>query len=397
MLKKCTVLVIVACMVLALIPLKSQAAEPPHSKSMIFRDGEAKNGTVDKSGNNMKSLVSGDVLKLKILGKSDPNIGITFDENIDTATYKILAMKVKKEYAGVVSGEIFYNVKGSGADPQKSIGFNWAEGTDWQWIYIDLSTKSASQVGYIRFDAYGESPVENTLIYVAGIGFFKSVDDMNAFAASPDGQNLGSNEGDKNFPMEVPFSGNDLNIGIWLNTVPDTSKPGSYWIKFNAAAPFDGINFYLFASKNNAKGHWALYKYDKTFEKTMAGEPVAKQNLAPPGDGYLSATFNTMEPGQYVFYVELEQGQGDGYYYVVACSNTAAQEGLIEFGYNGTKHPDYTGSGVMTATIMFVDTEGVENYLVELVPDNPATGDVGLVAYGFAVLAAALVKRRKVK
>ena len=53
------------------------------------------------------------------------------------------------------------------------------------------------------------------MITVAGIGFFKTVDDMNAFAATPDGQNLGSNEGDRDFPVEVPFSGTDLNIGIY--------------------------------------------------------------------------------------------------------------------------------------------------------------------------------------
>lgn len=401
MLKKCTVLVIALCMVLALVPLRTQAADPPHSKSMIFKDNQVINGSVAASGNNMKSLVSGDVLKLKILGKGDPNIGIDFVENIDTSTYKILAMKVKKEYAGGgLEGEIFYNVKGQGAVGGKSTKFLWAEGTDWQWIYVDLGAANAGDVGFIRFDPYDDSPVENTMITVAGIGFFKTVDDMNAFAATPDGQNLGSNEGDRDFPVEVPFSGTDLNIGIWLNTVSDPSKPGHYWIRFNAAAPFYGINFYLYASKNNAKGHWALYKFDTSVEQTLAGEPVAREDLSLSQDTHLQAAFEPMNPGQYIFYVELEPDQDPDptvFYYVVACSSIDAPEGLIEYGFNGTKNPDYNGPLVMAGTVMFVETEGVNDYLIPLDAENPTTGDVGIIAYGFAALAAVLVKRRKVK
>ena len=394
MFKKSVILAVVICMVISMFAINTYAADPPSDKSVYFKDGEAKNCTVAESGSNMKSLISGDVLKLLVLGKSDPNINITLDGNVDTKTYKILAMKVKKEYDGATGGEIFYNEHGKGAEGGKSMTFEYAAGTDYQWIYIDLSSKSVDQVGFIRFDAYQEAPLENTLLTVAGIGFFKSVDDMNAYAASAEGKQLGVNEGDKHFPWEVPFAGNDAAPGVWLNTVPDATKPGNYWVRFNANAPFYGISYMLYASKNNPKGHWALYKYDTDIETTLAGTPVRKQDISANGDSWQLAEFEQVGKGQYVFYIELEEGQGEGYYYNVGVSGNDADPNLIETGFNGTNK---AAKGVLSGSVQFIKTDGVTNYFAALDAENPSTGDVALFGYGIAALATVLIKKRKVK
>ena len=98
----------------------------------------------------------------------------------------------------------------------------------------------------------------------------------------------------------------DLNIGIY-NIVSDPSKPGHYWIRFNAAAPFYGINFYLYASRTMQRVTKRC-KFDTSVDQTLAGEPVAREDLSFTRHSFASKV-RANESGQYIFCVELELNQ----------------------------------------------------------------------------------------
>lgn len=223
--------------------------------------------------------------------------------------------------------------------------------------------------------------IKKTITLMLAIGIVMSLFTLNIMASEP---------------VEVNFSGNDSNVGLWLNTVQDSSKPGFYWIKFNANASFNAIKFYLFASTNNPAGRWKLFSYNTDLETTLAGTPVATQALTPAGDAMQTASFDAKAPGQYVFYIECDETAADRYF-TLAITSTDPDPKYFESGFNGT---NTYGGGHQTFNASVVFTETAESYFNELIADgasNPETGDVALIGYGLAALAAALLKKRKVR
>lgn len=111
MIKKIFTISLTIALLLTSFVFPSIAADPPSDKSAYFEDGVAVNCTPAEAGSNVLTVISGDVLKIMVSGKADPNFGIQLKDNVDTNTYKILALKVKKTYNPVIGGEIFYNEK----------------------------------------------------------------------------------------------------------------------------------------------------------------------------------------------------------------------------------------------------------------------------------------------
>lgn len=396
MVKKTFAIMLILALLLTTFIIPTSAAEGPSDKSMYFSNDQAVNGVPASSGSNVMTVISGDVLKIKVLGKSDPNFGIELNSNVDTNVYKICALKVKKTHAPATGGEIFYNVKGQGAVGGKSVTFNYAEGTDYQWIYVDLGAKNAGDVGFIRFDVYQESPSDLEYLTLAAVGFFKSVDDMNAFAQTDTGKNLGKNEGTKGFPETL--SGGLNSPGVWLNDRIDATKPGYYWVKFNTALPFYKFNvlqIYAGTTKDNT-GTWKLFKHNTDLETTMAGTPVAQGAINQKGDKPFSIEFGKNIPaGQYVLYIE--QDMTPDTYLNIGTSAVEPDPKKFEYGFNGTKF-DTAATTFIAASIEFVGTTDV--YFKDLIPDgapNPETGDISLLGFAALGLVSVLTKKRKVK
>ena len=138
MFKKFLVLMLALALVLSLFSFTSSANEGPSGKSVYFQDGKAVNADIPNKGNNTKAVIAGDALKIGFTATEDPGIDIKMHDNVDTNTYKILALKVKKTHNEEIEGEIFYNEKGLGAIGGKRVDVPYAATTDWQWVYIDL-------------------------------------------------------------------------------------------------------------------------------------------------------------------------------------------------------------------------------------------------------------------
>lgn len=114
-------------------------------------------------------------------------------------------------------------------------------------------------------------------------------DDANAFAQSNEGKALGSNAGNDDFPFEVYFSKDtSIAVGTWINQHPE-SEAGYYWVKFNANAKFNGINYFIYAGDVPALGKWKLFKYNANIEATLSGTPVASGDISTLGNSWLSA------------------------------------------------------------------------------------------------------------
>lgn len=121
------------------------------------------------------SVVTGDVLKIGFSATSDPYLDIKLSDNIDTNTYKIVGLKVKKTHDKAIGGELFYNEKGKGAVGEKHVLTNYTDSTDWQWVFADLGAVSAGNVGYLRYDVFGTAPSTDDIVLLAYVGFFKSM------------------------------------------------------------------------------------------------------------------------------------------------------------------------------------------------------------------------------
>ncbi len=215
---------------------------------------------------------------------------------------------------------------------------------------------------------------------------------MTVYANSAAGKALGTNEGDKSFPVQL--GGSLAGPGIWLNTVTDAEKPGFYWVKFNAALPISKLHISQIYAKNGT-GKWAMYKYNGTFDNTMAGTPVATDTINQAKDGSYSITFATpLAAGQYVFYIE--QDMVADTYFNIGTTGAAYDEKKFEFGYNGTPFSS-PANEMISGSIEFVGSSA--SPFADIVADsavNPQTGSVSLIGLAVIPLISVLVKKRKV-
>jgi hypothetical protein len=251
LLKKLTCLILIAAMLTATAVLS--AAEAPADEAppvMTVENGAVTHGSIT-AGNNVMTLISGDVVKFGFKGTADPMINIKPDFAVDTAVYPILAIKARRD-GQEKDGQVFYNEPGSGAVGGKEVNFSWTESTDWQWLLIDLS--GCGIVGYMRFDMFNSANIDTTGM-IAAVTFFKTVEDAQAFAATEEWAALGSNPGEGTIAEEIEKDKNAyyplfdekeaINTGWWFHPyVADLSIA----FEFESPVWFDKIWYFCYAA-----------------------------------------------------------------------------------------------------------------------------------------------------
>ena len=256
--KKVLLITLAALLTLSALSVFGAAAEETADgapRSLItVENGEVKNGTI-KEGNNVKTLASGDVVKFGFKKEFDPMIHINLGEAVDTAEYPILAIKAQQSGATKLGGEVFYNEPGAGAVGGKSVKYTWADTAEWQWIKVDLS--GCGNVGYLRLDVFDNGDTSVTGM-IAALGFFKTAEDADAFAASEQGLKLGTDPGTESVIEEIKQEDasfyylydkeSTISTGWWYAPYAEGKSISVY---FESTVWFNKIWFYAYASQRD--------------------------------------------------------------------------------------------------------------------------------------------------
>ena len=233
-----------------------EAADGVEPGYLIYVDAETEtvvNATINGS-NNIRSLVSGDVVKFAFTGEFDPMMDIRMTDSVDTEVYPILALKVQNSGGTERTGEIFYNEMGKGAVGGMSATFEWEPTTEWQWAILDLT--GCGSIGYMRFDVFGEGDVDVTGM-IAALAFFKNVDEANAYIAGDAAAALGSHAGDMTIDDQIKAeesrylplfdTSSKIDTGWWFHPYSEGKIISA---GFESDKWFDSVWFFAYASSN---------------------------------------------------------------------------------------------------------------------------------------------------
>lgn len=284
--------------------VSSGSAEAAAPKSLItVESSQVKNGTIT-AGNNVKVLGSGDVVKFGFKGESDPMININLGEAVDTAEYPILAIKAQQTGAAKLGGEVFYNEPGSGAVGGKSVKFQWADTSEWQWLKGDLS--GCGNVGYLRFDVFDTADV-NVTGMIAAVAFFKTADDADAFSASEQGLKLGTDPGPESVLEEIKQEEasyyylydkeSSISTGWWYAPYAEGKSISAY---FESTVWFNKVWFFAYASQNPCPILLTILNdnEDEVFSRELGivgnDENLVDLGIALP-PGYYTIMFDSVE------------------------------------------------------------------------------------------------------
>lgn len=244
-----TVLLVFSALAAGSFSFAEEASSAAPYTLVTIEKGKFKNGIMS-AGPDTSASVSGDVMSFRITGELDPQINIELDDPADTSVYPICAIKAKQSGSATLQGEFFYNEQGLGAVAGQEILVDWADTEDWQWVTADLS--GCGSVGYIRFDLFNHGTVGCTG-EIAALGFFKTAEEAEAFAASEAGQSLGTKHGngqtDEPEPEEEYWylydPESELEKGWWITPYEEGKSISVY---FESEVWFDGIWFFAYAS-----------------------------------------------------------------------------------------------------------------------------------------------------
>ncbi|MBO4326376.1 MAG: hypothetical protein J5950_03800 [Clostridia bacterium] len=319
----------------------SETASEPVTPSLItIADGVVKNGTIVE-GNNVIARAMGDVVKFGFKAVSDPMIHITFDTPADTAEYPILAIKAQRT-GSESSSEVFYNEPGKGAVGGMSKIGKWQDTEDWQWLTFDLS--GCGVVGYLRFDVFPDGNLDTTGM-IAAVGFFKTLEDVEAFAATDEAKALGSNPGSGSIKDELIKEKESIyslfddeqaiNTGWWFHKYAEGKQIS---IGFDSPVWFDRLWYFAYASSTPCP--YRLSVLDINDNELYSEELTVAGNVEVVTD--LGLKF---EPGYYTILfesVEVDDDIIDNIHFVLGSGEIREDDPEIELSTVGANTNDNT-------------------------------------------------------
>lgn len=276
---------------------ENEAQDP--SLMVTVSDGVVQNGSIT-AGNNVRTLNSGDVVKFGFTDTFDPMINIKLNFAVNSDEYPILAIKAMRD-GTETGGQVFYNEPGQGAVGGKEKNFTWAEGSDWQWLIVDLS--GCGTVGYLRFDVFNTANIETTGM-IAAVAFFKTVEEADAFASGEEGTALGTHPGEGSVHEEIQREkemiyslfdeAGGVDTGWWFNPYME-----GLYISFLFESPvwFDHIWFFYYAAPYPTPINVIL--------TDESGNEVFSTLLSVSGNDEYTVPLGTkMHPGEYIITFE---------------------------------------------------------------------------------------------